>query len=156
MKKRSIKEYYSAERAFGIIFILLGIAGLYDTMYGDWSSGPGYGTTFFPQLTFILLIIIGIVFQFYFRENKTRIIDWMDLKTIVMLICTGAVYFQLVRRIGLITSSFLYCSALIAMLTSSPARNMKKIVLPGLIGTIIIWLLFTKLVVLILPRALLF
>ncbi|MGC9312501.1 MAG: tripartite tricarboxylate transporter TctB family protein [Sediminispirochaetaceae bacterium] len=156
MKNRSIKEYYSAERAFGIIFILLGIAGLYDTMYGDWSSGPGYGTTFFPQLTFILLILIGVVFQFYFRENKTRIIDWMDLKTIVLLICTGAVYFQLVRRIGLITSSFLYCTALIAMLTSGPVRNIKKILIPGLIGTVIIWLLFTKLVVLILPRPLLF
>jgi len=156
MKKRSLKGYYSAERAFGIIFILLGIAGLYDTLYGDWSSGPGYGTTFFPQLTFILLILIGLIFQFYFRENKTKIIDWMDLKTIVLLICTGAVYFQLVRRLGLITSSFLYCTALIAMLTSKPAGNIRKIVIPGLIGTIIIWLLFTKLVVLILPRPLLF
>ncbi|MDY7029431.1 MAG: tripartite tricarboxylate transporter TctB family protein [Spirochaetota bacterium] len=156
MKKPNIKDYYSAERVFGIIFIMLGIAGLYDTIYGEWRSGPGYGTTFFPQLTFVLLIIVGFIFQFYFRENKTKIIDLMDLKTIVLLIGSGAVFFQMVRHLGLITSSFLYCSFLIAVLTSNPAKNIRRIVVPGLIGTIIIWLLFTKLVVLILPRPLLF
>lgn len=156
MKKLQLKGYYSAERLIGIVFIVLGIIGIYDTLYGDWSSGPGFGTTFFPQLAFALLLVIGVTFQFYFRDNKTKVIDWTDIKTIVLLIGTGAVYFQLVRVLGLVTSSFLYCSMLIAFLTHEPRKNIKSIVIPGLVGTIIIWLLFTQLVSLILPRALLF
>jgi len=156
MKKQLLKGYYSAERAIGIVFVFVGIIGLFDTVFGDWKSGPGYGTTFFPQLAFVLLISIGVAFQFYFRENKTKVIDWSDIKTIVLLIGTGAVYFQMVRRLGLITSSFLYCSTLVFLLTSKQARSFKSIVVPGLIGTLIIWLLFTQLVSLILPRPLLF
>ena len=156
MGRFRLRGYYSAERALGIVFILIGIIGLYDTVYGDWRSGPGYGTTFFPQLTFFLLIGIGGAFQFYFRKNKDKVVDWNDVKTIVLLIGTGALYFILVRRLGLIVSSFLYCTALIALLTSKPGKNVKSIVIPGLIGTVIIWLLFTKLVDLVLPRALLF
>ncbi|MFW5712179.1 MAG: tripartite tricarboxylate transporter TctB family protein [Spirochaetota bacterium] len=156
MKKPLLKNYYSVERMIGIIMMLIAIVGLFDTFFGDWSSGPGYGTTFFPQLAFILLFGMGLSFQFYFKENKTKLIDWLDVKTIVLLIGTGAIYFQLVRTIGLITSSFLYCSFLIAMLTKEPLKNIKSVLIPGLIGTIIIWLLFTQLVSLVLPRTLLF
>jgi hypothetical protein len=156
MKKSLLKNYYSVERIIGIIMMLIAIIGLYDTVFGDWSSGPGYGTTFFPQLAFLLLFGMGLSFQFYFKDNKTKLIDWLDVKTILLLIGTGAIYFKLVRTLGLITSSFLYCSFLIAVLTNKPLKNMKSVLIPGLIGTVIIWLLFTKLVSLVLPRTLLF
>ena|SRR6056297_3424459 len=156
MKKHLLKEYYSVERAIGLIMMLIAVIGLYDTFFGDWRSGPGYGTTFFPQLSFILLFGMGLAFQFNFKDNKTKLIDWLDVKTVLLLIGTGAIYFQLIRSLGLITSSFLYCSFLVAVLTNKPLKNVKSVLIPGLIGTIIIWLLFTKLVSLVLPRTLLF
>lgn len=156
MKKSLLKSYYSVERLIGIIMMLIAIIGLYDTFFGDWSSGPGYGTTFFPQLAFVLLFGMGFSFQFYFKDNKAKVIDWLDIKTILLLIGTGVIYFQLVRSLGLISSSFLYCSFLIAVLTHKPLKNIKSVLIPGLIGTIIIWLLFTRLVSLVLPRTLLF
>lgn len=157
MKELVTKWLRSADHVIGLVFVGIGVVGLYDTVFGNWvTAGPGYGATFFPQLSFILLIVVGVLFQVFLNGSITKVVTLGDLKALVVLLGSGVAYFQLVRTLGLVTSTFLYSCALVGLLSVKPAKHLKAVVGTGLIATTIVWLLFTRLVDLPLPRPLLF
>ena len=158
MKKWLYHWFGNPERVIGIILIVVGIVGLQDTIFGEWRvGGPGYGAKFFPQVVFVAIISMGAYIQLAtFRDVvHTKVVDLADLKALVLLVGTGYIYFEMVQAVGLLISTFVYSGVLVALLTVKPGKQIRKILIPAVIATAIVWLLFTRLVDLPLPPGLL-
>jgi hypothetical protein len=155
--KKSLRALYNADRLIGLVFIVAGVSGFLHTLLGEWRTGPGFGAKLFPQVTFVLMAACGVLLILSAKAGGYRsLLNGAEVKSLALLLGSGFLYFQAVLRVGLVVSTFLYVSALFAVLTPSPVRNWKLVVVPGLIATASIWAMFSTLIKLVLPRTLLF
>ena len=91
----------------GILFLLIGAAGLYfgrDLSFGSARNmGPGY----FPTVISVLIMLIGAAVSFRAFSLEGPPIERLQFRPIFMLIVALAVFGFLIREIGIILSSFL-------------------------------------------------
>lgn len=156
---KQIHRYITSDRVLALVYVIFGLIGYLDTVYGTWRAGPGFGAKFFPQITFLALLICGIIMMFIGGKDggkPSEIISLNELKALVILVGMGVLYFIIVRSLGLVVSSLLYFLTVFSIFTVQPLRNYKMILIPALISTAVVWLLFTQLVQLLLPNPLLF
>jgi len=154
---KSLRAICSPDRLIGAAFALGGAGGLLHTFLGEWKSGPGYGARFFPQVTFALMAVCGLLIALSPKKAGSQsLLDWSEVKSLALLVGSGLVYFHTVLTVGLVVSTFLYVTALFAVLTPHPLRNWKLVVVPGLIATACVWAMFSTLIKLVLPTTLLF
>ena len=91
----------------GILFLVIGAAGLYfgrDLSFGTARSmGPGY----FPSVISGLIMLIGLIVGAKSFSIDGPAIERLQLRPILMLIIALAVFGFLIREIGVVLSSFL-------------------------------------------------
>ncbi len=85
----------------GVVFMLIGIAGLYfgsDLAFGTAARmGPGY----FPTLLSVLIIAIGVLVAFRGMTLQGPPIETIQLRPIAFVIAAILVFGYLIERIGL-------------------------------------------------------
>ncbi len=156
---KQLYRYITSDRVLAFVFVIFGLMGYFDTVFGEWRAGPGFGAKFFPQITFLALLICGIIMMFIGSKDAgkaSEIISLNELKALLILVGMGVLYFIVVRSLGLVVSSLLYFLTVFTIFTVQPLRNYKMILIPAIISTAVVWLLFTQLVQLLLPNPLLF
>ena len=143
----------------GLAVIGLGVGGRYDIAYGNWRPGAGLGPHAFPQLAYITLVCAGIVIMIeaifgksdQFPENLRAVVS-----TGVALLAIGMGMFWAIGKLGFMVS---VCISLIGasfLLTRDPLRHWRSTLVVPVVATVVIWLIFVKLINVPLPRGLLF
>lgn len=140
--------------------IALSMAGMGHTYLGDWTKKAGEAAKFFPRCIYIGLFIAGAVLAA--QEVLHRIpkepkslqdVKWHDP---VVYALAGAIFFLTVYYIGPMVGIFLYILGMMLVFAVEPKRDLLKIVLATIGCSVGIYLLFTKVIVLVIPGSLLF
>ena len=160
MKKNvNIKKYVTRDHITGLILSILGIAGLLHTIFGrEWSRVAGVGTKLFPQISFSVVLIMGIAMlaEKGKGDQPKGTLSLLGVRSVLLFTLLGILYFLLILKIGLIVATVIYTFTVFSILTVNPLKRWKQIIFPSAIVTLIIWVLFNWLIELILPIPLLF
>jgi len=156
----TIKPVNKSNFWLGIAMIALSMAGMGHTYLGDWTKKAGEAAKFFPRCIYIGLFIAGAVLAA--QEVLHRIpkepkslqdVKWHDP---VVYALAGAIFFLTVYYIGPMVGIFLYILGMMLVFAVEPKRDLLKIVLATIGCSVGIYLLFTKVIVLVIPGSLLF
>ena len=158
MSRSILRSFISRDRIIGLVLLLLGIAGLLHTIFGEFSEGAGIGAALLPRLAFIIILAAGISFVVDRGKGYQPQGDLLtiNVKSVLLFISLGLIYFILVPKIGLIVSTALYSCLMFSLLTVKPLKHWKQIIFPSAIITVLIWFVFTQLLSIVLPKPLLF
>ena len=154
----TLKKWINRDRIIGILCILAGFSGFLYTILGDFSEGAGIGAHLLPQLSFLVILATGVSLIIDRRESfqpKGDIVS-VTSSSVMIFSVIGLVYFLCVLYIGLVVSTFLYSCGMFSLLTVNPRKNWKPIVIPGAIITLFIWIIFTRVLSIVLPNPILF
>jgi len=149
---------FNRDHIIGLVFLILGVAGLLYTIFGEFSEGAGIGAHLLPRLSFLIVLAAGISLLLDKGESYQPQGDLaaVSVQSVLLFIGMGFIYFFLVLRLGLIVSTLLYSLGVFSLLTVDPLKHWKQIVLPGIFITLLIWIAFTRVLSIILPDPLLF
>lgn len=158
MKRGNLKDRIHRDSITGLVFLLLGIAGLLYTIFGEFSEGAGIGAHLLPRLSFILILVAGLTLILDRRKGFEPEGDLATVNVLSVLLFTGLglIYFLLVLKIGLIVSTVLYSSTMFSLLTVKTLKHWKQIIFPSALITVVIWFVFTRVLSIILPDPLFF
>ena len=153
MNNKSLIRFINGDRILGLLFIILGAIGIFDTVFGTWRAGPGFGAKLFPQLIFIALLLCGVLLLFLKTDAQEGyfFISLAELKSLVLVVGSGFIYFIILRRVGLVVTTAAYFIILFALFTPEPMKHWKRILIPCAIATLLVWILFTQLVSILMP-----
>lgn len=140
------------EQVAGLIFLVVGLYGLYVSSglpWGQWNQ-PGPGV--FPLVISSLLCLAGILWLL--QRGRTsgaeqRTWHFSKLSTPLKIICVTAVFILVLERLGYLLTSFLYLFVL--FFGVSRYRFSKAISLALLFGAVS-WVFFEKLLATPLPK----
>jgi len=159
MNKVTIKKYLTYDRISGLSLIILGIIGSSHIIFsGKWGKNLGLGAKFMPQIYFILILITGILLLIKKGEGDKPqgIVIFVNIRSVLLFIGLGILYFLFVLKVGLIISTVIYTLSLYSLLTNNPLKNRKQICISSTIVTIIVLTLFEIMLHIVLPIPLLF
>ena len=158
---RRFKQYQDV--IAGLIFLMISIA-YYSGSFFETSSimQAKYGPDFMPKVYAVLLGILSVALivtgirkakKYEAPEGEASQPDVRSVITVVLsLVCIG-VYIYLVKTIGFLIASalYLFCQAWLL----SQKKNYLTLILFSVIGSVLIYLLFAKVIGLLLPKGIL-
>jgi hypothetical protein len=149
---------FTRDHIIGLVFLILGVAGFLYTVFGEFSEGAGLGAHLLPRLSFLIIVAAGISLLLDKGQGfqPRGDLEAVNVPSVLIFIGMGLIYFLLVLRLGLIVSTLLYSWGLFSLLTVEPLKHWKQVVLPGIFITLLIWIMFTRVLSIILPDPLLF
>ena len=156
----TIKPINKSNFWLGISMIALSLAGMGHTYLGAWTKSAGEAAKFFPRSIYIVLFIAGAVLAV--QELLHRIpeepkslqdVKWHDP---IVYVLAGALFFLTVYYIGPMVGIFLYIFIMMFVFSLNPKRDLLKIIIATVCCSIGIYLLFTKVIALVVPGSLLF
>ncbi|MCC5960133.1 MAG: tripartite tricarboxylate transporter TctB family protein [Rhodobacteraceae bacterium] len=143
----------------GFVAIAVGAVGLLDIAYGNWRPGAGLGPHAFPQLAYITLICAGVVIMIeavFGKSDEHPENLRLVISTGVGLVAIGMGMFWLIGKLGLAVSVAITLIGASFLLTRDPLRHWPSTIVVPIVATLVIWVLFVKLINVPLPRGLLF
>lgn len=154
-----MKAVVSRDTVIALLLVAVGAIGLLDTIFGEWRRGPGGGPKLFPQVCYIIFIASGLMLMIESRLKKNLDDTLTNQNFIVpatIFFGAGSLYFYLVLHLGLVTTTLLYSAVMFSLLSSDPRKARVYTILASLFVAALIWLLFARIIQLILPNPLLF
>jgi len=142
------RGWLSSERKVGLIFTIIAIIGFLETLFADWNIGPALPGVkhirLMPQIYYIILLCAGvlIICEKSKNDNVKSPIPEVKAYHIVIFIGMGFIYFFVMLKVGLIFVTFLYSAIFYAIITPSPLKHWKQIIIPSIILTLFLWVLF--------------
>jgi len=158
MSRSSLKNLVTRDHIIGLVFLVLGIAGLLYTVLGEFSEGAGIGAHLLPRLSFLVILATGLSLLIDRGKGYQPKGDLaaVSIRSVLMFTGLGLIYFLFVLKIGLIVSTVLYSCSMFSLLTVKPLKNWKQIIFPSAMVTVVIWFAFTRVLSIVLPNPLLF
>ena len=153
----AVNKHLSRDLITGLIIVLLGIIGFLYTLFSEWGGGLK-GAKLLPQICFLVLLLMGISLLAVKGEGEQPkgVLALMNVHSVLLFTGSGTLYFLFVLKIGLIVATVIYTVGIFSLLTVNPLKQWKKIIIPSAVITLITWILFAKIIVIILPNPLLF
>lgn len=155
-----IKPVNKSNFWLGITMIALSLAGMGHTYLGDWSKKAGEAAKFFPRCIYIGLFIAGaalavqeVLHRIPLEPKSLQDVKWHDP---IIYALAGALFILTVYYIGPMVGIFLYILIMMFVFSLDPKQDWLKIVLATVGCSIGIYLLFTKVIALVIPGSLLF
>ena len=141
-----IEPMIKRDNITGIVLFALGFIGFINTVAGEFSGGAGVGAHFFPQMTFILLMLSSGMMVFEKSDALKKDYIAVTPLPVGIFLLTGALYFLLLLRLGLSAATLIYLIGLYSLLTPRPLKNYKVVLIPSFIVLAVILVLFTWIV----------
>ena len=143
----------------GLATMLVGAVGLWDIAHGNWRPGPGIGPHAFPQMAYIALVIAGFAIWVDVARGKSD--ERPDqlrvtLFTGVALVAAGMGMFWLAGKLGLGVSVLIALMGASFLLTREPLKHWPSTIVVPVVASVVIWVLFVRIINVPLPRGLLF
>ncbi|TSB48457.1 tripartite tricarboxylate transporter TctB family protein [Alkalicoccobacillus porphyridii] len=149
----------SQERVMGIVVAVLGLLMFLNTLTMSFMMlADDPGPTLLPRVVSIALVLCGVGLIFYKSEGTKRVTFTLtkNSRRMVVSFISLVVYALLFNVVGYIISTFLFLSFLTWYLTHNKSKaTIWKSLLNGLIVTAVIYIVFSRLLDVILPAGLL-
>jgi hypothetical protein len=142
MNKLMIKR----DNITGIVLFVLGLIGFINTLIGEFSGGEGIGAHFFPQITFVLMMLSSGIMVFEKSDELKKDYIAVTPLPVGIFLALGALYFVLLLRWGLIVSTLIYLIGSYGLLTPQPHKHIRVVLIPTAIVLVIIYVLFRLIV----------
>lgn len=156
----TIKPVNKANFWFGISMMALSIAGIGHTFWGSWTKHAGEAAKFFPRCVYVSLFVMGgvLVAQEIARRvaPEPKALPEMKWFYPVTYTAAGILFFLTVYYIGPIVGISLYLLGMMIAFSLDPKRDLVKILIATAGCTVGVYLVFTKLILLVIPGSLLF
>ncbi|MEA5059074.1 hypothetical protein SDC9_136921 [bioreactor metagenome] len=156
----TIKPVNKGNFWFGVSMLALSLAGIGHTFWGSWTKNAGEAAKFFPRCIYAGLLIMGaaLIVQELTKRIPPEPKALKDMKWTYPVVYTmaGILFFLTVYYIGPMVGIFLYLLSMMLAFALEPKRDLTKILIIAACCTAAVYLVFTKLILLVLPGSLLF
>ena len=155
-----IKPVNKSNFWLGITMIALSLAGMAHTYLGTWTKNAGEAAKFFPRCIYVGLFITGaalalqeLLHRIPEEPKSLQDVKWYDP---IIYTLAGLLFILTVYYIGPMVGIFLYILIMMFVFAVDPKRDIVKIIIATVGCSIGVYLLFTKVIVLVIPGSLLF
>ena len=158
MKNNRQKKHITRDRMTGLILTFLSIIGFFYVLWADWGNGPGLGAKLFPKISYLIILIMGIslIIERGEGEEPEGTVALVSIKSTMIFIGLGTLYFLIVLKIGLIVATAIYSIGIFTLLSINPIKQWRQIIIASGVVTVIVWILFSRFITLVLPTPILF
>ena len=133
----------------GCAAMLISVAGILHTYFGGgWSKSTGDAAKMYPRLVYAVFFLVGVYVVIMEIAGKVSLeppaianVKWWHVP--LMLGVTIA-FFEFSIRVGTIIGIFVYLIAMISMFDEDPKKNWKMNLIVAVGATIVLWIVFTK------------
>ncbi|MGD9822540.1 MAG: tripartite tricarboxylate transporter TctB family protein [Aminobacteriaceae bacterium] len=147
--------FRNPDRISGLLLMASALFFFSFTVTGKWSTGAGIGARLFPQLSLGAMFLTGAAIFFSRGETSGSKHDEVTPPRIISFMGLAVLFVFGVLRLGLAVGTFLYLAAIFFHF-GKDGGMVRKVLLPALGITLLIWGLFTYFAQIVLPPALLF
>jgi hypothetical protein len=145
---------YDLFLSFFITFI--GLAGLVYLHFQELSRGAGIGAKIFPQLSLLSMFIFGLLMLVETLGVKHAVAyPEVNLLSIVLFMTMSILTVLFLTRIGIISASFLFLLVSFSILAPTEGASLKSSIIYSAFLTFLIWVIFVRIMNIILPQCLL-
>lgn len=156
----TIKPVNKTNFWFAVAMFVLGVAGMLHTVYGTWTKFAGQAAKFFPRCIYVCLMICALVLiaqeLLHKMPKEPKALPDMRFYYPILFTAAGVAFFLAVYYVGPIVGVFAFLFPMMLAFSPDPKRDLPKTLLIAALSTGAIYLIFTKLIVLLLPGSLLF
>ncbi len=133
---------------FSCAVIVLSVAGILQTFWGTWSKNTGEAAKMFPRIVYIILIVVSLYLLIKELLEKEMpeppALTSLKLWQVPAVFTASAVFFLFCIHIGTGTAILLFLILMIWMFDEDFKANWKKDLLVAVFATVVLWLIFTK------------
>jgi hypothetical protein len=134
----------------------IGLAGLVYLHFEELSMGAGIGAKLFPQLSLLVMLIFGVLMVVDALDVKHAVAyPEINILSIAIFVSLSILYTLFLTRIGIITATFLFLLVSFSILAPKGAASLKSSIIYSAFLTFLIWIIFVRIVGIILPQGLL-
>ena len=134
----------------------IGLAGLVYLHFEELSMGAGIGAKLFPQLSLLIMFIFGVLEAINALGAKhEEVYPEITILSIALFGTLSILYVLFLTRIGIITATFLYLLVSFNILAPKGVASLKSSIIYSAFLTFLIWIMFVRIVDIILPQGLL-
>lgn len=134
----------------------IGLAGLVYLHFEELSMGAGIGAKLFPQLSLLIMFIFGVstvVDELGVKHAEAY--PEINISLITLFGTLSILYVLFLTRIGIITATFLFLLVSFSILAPKGVASLKSSIICSAFLTFLIWIIFVRIVGIILPQGLL-
>lgn len=134
----------------------IGLAGLVYLHFEELSMGAGIGAKLFPQLSLLIMFIFGVLMVVDALNVKhAGAYPEINILSIALFVTLSILYTLFLTRIGIITATFLFLFFSFSILAPKGVASLKSSIIYSVFLTFLIWIIFVRIVGIILPQCLL-
>ena len=134
----------------------IGLAGLVYLHFEELSMGAGIGAKLFPQLSLLIMFIFGVLMVVDALGVKHAVAyPEINILSIALFLTLSILYTLFLTRIGIITATFLFLFFSFSILAPKGVASLKSSIIYSAFLTFLIWIIFVRIVGIILPQCLL-
>lgn len=134
----------------------IGLAGLVYLHFEELSMGAGIGAKLFPQLSLLVMFIFGVLEAINALGVKhEEVYPEITILSIALFGTLSILYTLFLTRIGIITATFLFLLVSFNILAPKGVASLKSSIIYSAFLTFLIWIIFVRIVGIILPQGLL-
>ncbi|MBA7564425.1 hypothetical protein ES695_19865 [Candidatus Atribacteria bacterium 1244-E10-H5-B2] len=134
----------------------IGLAGLVYLHFEELSMGAGIGAKLFPQLSLLIMFIFGVLMVVDALGVKHAVAyPEINILSIALFVTLSILYVLFLTRIGIITATFLFLLVSFSILAPEGKASLKSSIIYSAFLTFFIWIIFVRIIGIILPQGLL-
>jgi hypothetical protein len=134
----------------------IGLAGLVYLHFEELSMGAGIGAKLFPQLSLLIMFIFGVLMVVDALGVKHAVAyPEINILSIALFVTLSILYVLFLTRIGIITATFLFLLVSFSILAPKGKASLKSSIIYSAFLTFFIWIIFVRIIGIILPQGLL-
>jgi len=134
----------------------IGLAGLVYLHFEELSMGAGIGAKLFPQLSLLIMFVFGVSMVVDTLGVKHAVAyPEINILSIALFGTLSILYVLFLTRIGIITATFLFLLVSFSILAPKGVASLKSSIIYSAFLTFLIWIIFVRIVGIILPQGLL-
>ncbi len=134
---------------FACAVILLSVFGIVHTFIGGgWSKTTGEAAKMYPRIIYGILIVVAVyvliaeLFKNVVVEPPAiTVVKWWQVPLILVLTIA---FFYFVLYAGVMVGIFLFLFGMIWLFDEDPKKHWKMDLIVAVVATIVLWLIFTK------------
>lgn len=127
----------------------LSIAGLLHTFLGGgWSKKTGEAAKLYPRLVYGILILVALYLLVMELAGRVpaeppaiAVVKWWQP---LLILAVGIAFFLFVLYVGTAAGILLYLCGMIALFDEDPKKHWKMDLLVAVVATVLMWLIFTR------------
>jgi len=135
---------------FGCAVILLSVFGIVHTFIGGgWSKSTGEAAKMYPRIIYGILIAVAVYLIVTELSKKVvaeppaiTVVKWWQVP---LILAVTIAFFYFVLYAGVVVGIFLFLFGMIWLFDEDPKKHWKMNLIVAVVATVVLWLIFTKL-----------